>query len=134
LAWTTNIAVRQRSITPVPRTASTSSISVAAVMTLMALDHTRTFFTKAMRRQGVRHPVVVDEGFTIWQNFAVRAWPTLVLVRPDGSIAGIASGEPSLEGLEEAVEELLEEARREGTLAEKPYRVERAEDIGAARR
>jgi len=117
-----------------PRTASTSSISVAAVMTLMALDHTRTFFTKAMRRQGVRHPVVVDEGFTIWQNFAVRAWPTLVLVRPDGSIAGIASGEPSLEGLEEAVEELLEEARREGTLAEKPYRVERAEDIGAARR
>jgi len=83
---------------------------------------------EAMRRQGVRHPVVVDEGFTIWQSFAVRAWPTLVLIRPDGSIAGIASGEPSLEGLEETVEELLEEARREGTLAEKPYRVERAED------
>jgi sugar lactone lactonase YvrE len=79
---------------------------------------------EAMRRHGVRHPVIVDEGFTIWQSYTIRAWPSLVLIRPDGSVAGIAPGEPSAEKLEEAVEEILEEARQDGSLAEKPFRVE----------
>ncbi|MGH8929083.1 MAG: hypothetical protein ACRDZO_00185 [Egibacteraceae bacterium] len=49
---------------------------------------------QAIRRHGVTHPVAVDTGFKVWREYAVRAWPTLVLVGPDGVVLGAASGEP----------------------------------------
>jgi thiol-disulfide isomerase/thioredoxin len=48
----------------------------------------------AMRRYGVSHPVAVDSEMKIWSQYAVRSWPTLVIVRPDGTLAAIAPGEP----------------------------------------
>jgi hypothetical protein len=54
---------------------------------------------QALRRHGVTHPVVVDTNFKTWQAYAVRAWPTLVLVAPDGTVLGAASGEPDLSPL-----------------------------------
>ncbi len=72
---------------------------------------------EAMARHGVRHPVVVDEGHRIWRAYAVRSWPTLVLVRPDGTIGAMAAGEADLSPLDAAVGRLLDEARRDGTLA-----------------
>ncbi len=72
---------------------------------------------EAMARHGVRHPVVVDEGHRIWRAYAVRSWPTLVLVRPDGTIGATAPGEADLRPLDAAVGRLLEEARADGTLA-----------------
>jgi DNA-binding beta-propeller fold protein YncE len=74
---------------------------------------------EAMARHGVRHPVVVDEGHRIWRAYAVRSWPTLVLVRPDGTIGAMASGEADLGPLDAAVGRLLEEARADGTLTRK---------------
>lgn len=49
---------------------------------------------QALVRHGVTHPVVVDTEHRIWDAFAVKAWPTLVVVGPDGVIVGSASGEP----------------------------------------
>lgn len=80
---------------------------------------------EAMERHGVRHPVVVDRGRGIWASYAVKAWPTLVLVRPDGTIAAVAPGEAELEALDALVGRLLEEARASGTLAAERYAVER---------
>ena len=48
---------------------------------------------QAVMRHGIRHPVVNDAGFKIWNAYAVRAWPTLVLIDPRGRIAGEVSGE-----------------------------------------
>jgi DNA-binding beta-propeller fold protein YncE len=48
---------------------------------------------QAVMRQGIDHPVVNDAGFKVWNSYAVRAWPTLVLINPDGRIAGEVSGE-----------------------------------------
>jgi thiol-disulfide isomerase/thioredoxin len=36
-------------------------------------------------RFGVTHPVVDDADMTTWQAYAARAWPTLVLIDPEGS-------------------------------------------------
>ena len=51
---------------------------------------------EAVERYGVEHPVVADDDMAIWSRFGVRSWPTLVIVRPDGTIAAIAPGEPDL--------------------------------------
>jgi sugar lactone lactonase YvrE len=72
---------------------------------------------EALGRHDVRHPVAVDDGRRLWHAYTIRAWPTLVLVRPDGIIAWTASGEPDPAALEARIAEELAAARRAGTLA-----------------
>jgi sugar lactone lactonase YvrE/thiol-disulfide isomerase/thioredoxin len=85
----------------------------------------------AMQRYGVRHPVVVDAGRRLWDEYAVRGWPTLVLVGADGRIAGAVSGEGNQKLLEHAIVQALEEARAAGKLAEGPLKL-RAEETTSA--
>jgi DNA-binding beta-propeller fold protein YncE len=80
----------------------------------------------AMARYGVRHPVVVDDDHRVWQSYAVRSWPTLVVVRPDGTIAAVAPGEADLDSLDAFVEKVLADARADGTLARAPLRFDAA--------
>ena len=37
---------------------------------------------QAILRYGISHPVVNDKDFRIWDEYAVRAWPTLILINP----------------------------------------------------
>ena len=76
----------------------------------------------AMQRYGVSHPVAVDSEMVLWSQYAVRSWPTLVIVRPDGTLASIAPGEPDPSVLEAFVADHLSQARAEGTLSPAPLR------------
>jgi thiol-disulfide isomerase/thioredoxin len=78
---------------------------------------------EALVRYDVKHPVVVDVDHKIWQSYTVRSWPTLVVVRPDGSIAAVAPGEADLEALDAFVQTVLDDAREDGTLAGEPLRI-----------
>lgn len=62
----------------------------------------------ACARLGVTHPVVNDRQFRIWRSFAVEAWPTVVLVGPDGRIVGQQAGEFDLEEMTAAVRHVVE--------------------------
>lgn len=73
----------------------------------------------AMRRYGVTHPVLADTGRRVWQLYTVRAWPTIVFIRPDGTIAAALAGEQRLSTLESVVDDLLDDARARGTLGER---------------
>src|SRR5262245_59931647 len=48
---------------------------------------------EAVIRYGVQHPVVNDADFRIWNSFGARAWPTFVLINPNGQIIGSMAGE-----------------------------------------
>lgn len=72
---------------------------------------------EAIGRYGVEHPVVVDDDFQIWSRYAIRSWPTLVVISPRGTISAVAPGEPKLETLDAFVREEMERGEREGTLA-----------------
>ena len=80
---------------------------------------------QAVRRYGVTHPVVVDPGRRIWDEWGVNAWPTLVLVDAEGRVRAAGSGEPDRETLAGAVRELLAEGRRDRTLDGKPLPLRR---------
>jgi DNA-binding beta-propeller fold protein YncE len=84
---------------------------------------------EAVARYEVHHPVAVDSGMRIWSAYAVRSWPTLVIVRPDGTIAAVAPGEPDPEMLSGFVQKLLDEARADGTLAKKPIAISAAAHV-----
>ncbi len=72
----------------------------------------------AILRHGIQHPVVVDPDFSVWQSYAVRAWPTLVVVDPAGYIVGHLPGEGHREQVEAYVEQALPHYRAEGVVRE----------------
>jgi thiol-disulfide isomerase/thioredoxin/sugar lactone lactonase YvrE len=74
----------------------------------------------AIARYGIRHPVVHDPEFRLWRAYAVRAWPTLVFVAPDGTVLGQHAGEPDPEALLAGVGEFLGQARAAGALRPAP--------------
>ena len=45
------------------------------------------------QRYDLRHPVVNDADFEIWNSWGARAWPTVALVDPEGNAVGIHAGE-----------------------------------------
>ncbi|WP_187369286.1 thioredoxin domain-containing protein [Baekduia soli] len=58
-----------------------------------------------------------DPGLVTWDAYAVRAWPTLVLVDAEGRVALTVSGEGHAVTLASAIEALVEEAQAAGTLS-----------------
>lgn len=70
----------------------------------------------AVERYEVHHPVLDDPDLATWSQYAVRAWPTLVLVDPEGYVVHTASGEGHGEGLARLLEQLVPEHDARGTL------------------
>lgn len=48
---------------------------------------------KAIVRHGITHPVANDTDFAIWDRYGARAWPTIVVLDPQGEVAWSRSGE-----------------------------------------
>ncbi len=70
----------------------------------------------AVERYEIEHPVLDDPELITWQAYSARAWPTLVVVDPEGYIAASLSGEGHVAGLTSLVEELVAEHEAKGTL------------------
>jgi thiol-disulfide isomerase/thioredoxin len=77
----------------------------------------------AVERHDVRHPVLDDPDLTTWQAYAVRAWPTLTLVDPEGYVAAQFSGEGHAHALRALLGELVAVHAAKGTLrrGDSPY-------------
>ncbi|GLY31473.1 redoxin domain-containing protein [Kineosporia sp. NBRC 101731] len=48
---------------------------------------------RAVERYRVRHPVLDDADLLTWDAYAVKAWPTLVLIDPQGYVVAQVAGE-----------------------------------------
>ena len=75
---------------------------------------------RAVARYDVRHPVLDDPDRATWDQYGVRAWPTLVLVDPAGYAVAAVSGEGNAAALEKTIAKMIEEHRAAGTLNEAP--------------
>ncbi len=78
---------------------------------------------EAILRLRVTHPVIVDEEHAIWDSYAVRAWPTLVVIDPDGYVVAELAGEGHRDELDVLITDLLADGRTRGTLATTPLPV-----------
>ncbi|MFI5884707.1 thioredoxin-like domain-containing protein [Streptomyces sp. NPDC051554] len=70
----------------------------------------------AVERYGVEHPVLDDPELATWKQYAVRAWPTLVVIDPEGYVVAQHAGEGHAHAIERLVEELETEHTAKGTL------------------
>ena len=64
---------------------------------------------QAVIKLGIEHPVVNDPDFFIWQQYAIKAWPTLVLINPHGKIVSEISGEILADPFAHTIEDLIYE-------------------------
>ncbi|MEV5953059.1 thioredoxin-like domain-containing protein [Streptomyces sp. NPDC051987] len=70
----------------------------------------------AVERYGVEHPVLDDPELATWKQYAVRAWPTLVVIDPEGYVVAQHAGEGHAHAIARLVEELEAEHETKGTL------------------
>ena len=70
----------------------------------------------AIERYEVHHPVLDDPDLTTWSAYTARAWPTLVVVDPEGYVVAHMAGEGHRRNLEILVADLVAEHEARGTL------------------
>ena len=87
-------------------------------------EHSHEAVERAVERLGIDHPVLDDPDRRTWSAYAVQAWPTLVLVDPEGYIAHQVSGEGHSAYLTQAITTLLSAHGAKGTLVRGPLPVE----------
>src|SRR5262245_44414142 len=85
-------------------------------------DHERNTeaIHKAVLKYEVKHPIVNDADHKIWKRYGVRAWPTLVVIDPEGNLVAKGSGEGLHDALDKLIGELVKEHREKKTLKEDP--------------
>ncbi|MDR1152241.1 MAG: redoxin domain-containing protein [Bifidobacteriaceae bacterium] len=77
----------------------------------------------AVARYDICHPVLDDPTLITWTAYGARAWPTMVVIDPEGYIVTRMAGEGHGPALDAIVRETIDHARTRGTLrgGEGPY-------------
>ncbi|TLM71726.1 NHL domain-containing thioredoxin family protein [Pseudarthrobacter sp. NamB4] len=70
----------------------------------------------AVERYEIHHPVLDDPELETWKAYTARAWPTLVVIDPEGYIVAHLSGEGHADGLAVLISELVAQHEAKGTL------------------
>ncbi len=78
---------------------------------------------KAINRHTVRHPVANDTSFQMWRAYGIKAWPSVILIDPEGYVIGVLRGEGRRQQLDQLISRHIEEAKRKGVLARSPMSV-----------
>lgn len=74
----------------------------------------------ATRRLGIHHPVVNDRHFRFWRAYAAQAWPTVMLIGPDGQLIGHRAGEFSFDDFDRIIGAVLEVYEHIGSVNRTP--------------
>jgi thiol-disulfide isomerase/thioredoxin len=75
-------------------------------------EHDPSFVRAAIRRYGIKVPVVDDAEFALWRGFGVASWPTLVLLNIDGYVSKTYAGVRTIADLEKDILALKQNGKR----------------------
>ena len=78
----------------------------------------------AILRYGIRHPVINDKNFDLWYELGVHAWPTLVLIDPQGKVVTQRSGEGVYEPFDKLIGDLVTQFDAKGLLDHTPLKLQ----------
>ena len=71
-------------------------------------------------RYEIEHPVANDANLEIWRRYGAQAWPTRVIIDPDGNLVGTAMGEGNLEGFVNAIRSVVRVFDESGAINRAP--------------
>ena len=75
---------------------------------------------KSVQRYELEHPVINDTDFQVWQQYACRAWPTLMFIDPRGKVIGKHEGELLFESFDNLMGQMIAEFDADGILDRRP--------------
>ncbi len=75
---------------------------------------------KIAQRYERDEPIVNDHAFTIWRDYGIRAWPTLVVIDPLGRVLGKVEGEGHFDVLDEVIGGMIEHFEASGDIDRTP--------------
>jgi thiol-disulfide isomerase/thioredoxin len=78
---------------------------------------------QAILRYEIRHPVINDSNLEVWSSYGVHAWPTLVLINPNGRIMGVHSGEGIFQPFDAALSQAIPYFEKKGELKRGPLKL-----------
>ena len=78
---------------------------------------------EAAIRLDYHHPIVNDRQFRVWRAYAVRAWPTIVVIGADGRVLGMHAGEFTADQVAPFIERVIGEAG--STIERAPFPIAR---------
>ncbi|MCB1157693.1 MAG: redoxin domain-containing protein [Leptospiraceae bacterium] len=85
---------------------------------------------QAIERYEIQHPVINDNRFEIWNQYGINAWPSFIILDPEGKVFGKHSGEGVYELFDEIVRGMVQTFQKKGILNSKPIsQVEEARKI-----
>ncbi|MHA6250115.1 thioredoxin-like domain-containing protein [Pontibacter sp. CAU 1760] len=64
---------------------------------------------QAIRKFGIAHPVINDANYRLWNEYGIRAWPTVVLIDPNGKVVGQHAGESVYKTVQPYIQKMTEE-------------------------
>ncbi len=76
---------------------------------------------QAILRYEIEHPVVNDRDMRVWSEYAVKSWPTFMLIDPLGKVYGTHSGERVFELFDRVVTEMAAHYEQRGELRRGPF-------------
>src|SRR5947209_2840497 len=79
----------------------------------------------AVLRYSIDHPVVNDRNMHLWQQYAIRAWPTLVFIDPENRVITKHEGEINPETASTLLQQMIAEFDAAGLLDHRPLRFTR---------
>ncbi|MBY0229870.1 MAG: redoxin domain-containing protein [Gemmataceae bacterium] len=91
-------------------------------------EKTNESIRKAVLRYEIKHPVVNDADKHIWRAFGAKAWPTIMIVDPEGNLVYNESGEGQYGDLDRAIADLIKEHKKKKTLNTRPMKFDLAQD------
>ncbi|MBZ0202469.1 MAG: redoxin domain-containing protein [Ignavibacteria bacterium] len=74
---------------------------------------------QAILRYEINHPVINDKDFDVWDSYTAKAWPTLVLVDPNGKIIGSSTGEGVFDTYDPVISSAIAEYDKAGNILDR---------------
>ena len=71
-------------------------------------------------RYDITHPVANDANFAVWKAYGARAWPTQVLIDPEGYVVATVSGEGKAEAFDRAIAAVVQVFDERGSIDRSP--------------
>ncbi|MEW5745223.1 MAG: thioredoxin-like domain-containing protein [Nitrospirota bacterium] len=75
---------------------------------------------EAILRYGIDHPVVNDRSFEVWDAYTVNAWPSFILIDPEGKVVGKHSGEDIFDIFDRVIRGMIREFDMFGKIDRQP--------------
>ncbi|MEO1286218.1 MAG: thioredoxin-like domain-containing protein [Chloroflexota bacterium] len=61
-----------------------------------------------VQRYEIEHPVINDEDYLVWRTFGAQAWPTFIIIDPNGKVLAAQAGEIPYDAFEVYISQTIE--------------------------